>query len=92
MVLDGETARRDDSGRIIVKNRRGDNPKVVLITDIGIYPYRHADLQLALKWRNPLRTVKTTTDGQEPNRFMDLPGCVFAPGELPTLIDAVGNL
>lgn len=92
MVLDRETARRDDSGRIIVKSRRGDNPEAVSIADIGIYPYRHADLQLALKWRDPLRSVKTTPDGQEPNRFMDLPGCVFAPGEPPTLIDSAGDL
>ncbi|MCY3660979.1 MAG: hypothetical protein OXG36_18395 [Caldilineaceae bacterium] len=91
MVLDRETARRDHSGRIIVKSRRGDNPKTAS-TNIGIYPYRHADLQLALKWRDPLRTVKTTPDGQEPNRFMDLPGCVFAPGEPPALIDSAGDL
>lgn len=49
MVLDRETARRDDSGRIIVKSRRGDNPEAVSITDIDIYPYSHAALQLALK-------------------------------------------
>ena len=91
MVLDRETGRRDHSGRIIVKSRRGDNPKTAS-TNIGIYPYRHADLQLALKWRDPLRTVKTTPDGQEPNRFMDLPGCVFAPGEPPALIDSAGDL
>lgn len=48
MVLDVETARRDDSGRIIVKSQRGDNPNVVSITDIRFYQYSHADLQLAL--------------------------------------------
>ncbi|MYA03611.1 MAG: hypothetical protein F4Y37_03235 [Caldilineaceae bacterium SB0664_bin_22] len=92
VVLDGETTRRDDSDHIIVKSQRGDHPKAVSITDIGIYPYRHTDLQLALKWRNPLRKVKTTPDRQDPSRFVDLPGCVFAPGEPPTLIDSAGNL
>lgn len=36
VVLDVETTRRDDSGRIIVGSQRGDNPEAVSITDIRI--------------------------------------------------------
>ena len=45
VVLDVETARRGDSGRIIVESQRGDNPEVVSITNIRICRYSHADLQ-----------------------------------------------
>lgn len=34
VVLDVETARRDDSSRIVIENQRGDNPEAVSTTDI----------------------------------------------------------
>lgn len=61
VVLDVETARRDDSGRIIIESQLGDNPKAVSITDIRIYPYSHTDLQLALKEEPHIRKVKELT-------------------------------
>lgn len=34
VVLDVETARRDDSSRIVIENQHGDNPEAVSTTDI----------------------------------------------------------
>ena len=34
VVLDVETARRDDSSRIVIENQRDDNPEAVSTTDI----------------------------------------------------------
>ena len=38
-----------------------------------------------------MRKLKTTPDGQEPNRFSDLTGYVIDPGEPPCWADAMSN-
>ena len=38
-----------------------------------------------------MKKLKTTPDGQEPNRFSDLTGYIIDPGEPPTWADAMSN-
>ena len=39
-----------------------------------------------------MKKLKTTPDGEEPNRFSDLTGYVLEPDEPPTWVDAQANL
>ncbi len=39
-----------------------------------------------------MRKIKTTPEGQEPNRFSDMGGYVIKPDEPPTWVDAMSNL
>ncbi len=38
-----------------------------------------------------MKKLKTTPDGQEPNRFSDLTGYIIDPGEPPCWADAMAN-
>lgn len=39
-----------------------------------------------------MEKVRTTPRGREPNRFTDMHGWTFKPGEPPTRVDAESNL
>ncbi len=39
-----------------------------------------------------MEKVKTTPDGEEPNRFSDMTGYIINPDEPPTWADAMSNL